>query len=133
MTTLLQQEAFNVVGPTLSGVHVFAVTSTQADADMATSAAVGVAVSNGRMLRLRADGCDVYYAWAQADALTIDDAATGTNTGTCGVIPAGSYVDERPPCIGGAICSWLYVKAATGATGKLRVSVSSATPGANGV
>lgn len=123
----LELEAVDVCGPAFGRVAVLAVTDTSAAADLSANAYVGADLLAGRMLRLRAEGCDVYYAWSTTTS-TVVDTATATTAGKCDVIPNGTYVDERPPIVGGTICPYLVVKAASGLSGKLRIRASSNSP-----
>jgi len=130
MAQELEHEALDVRGPKLAKSHVLAVTSSSASTDMSASAAIGTDLSAGRMLRLHADGGDVYYAWSTDGTGTIDDTATGAGATVCGVIPAGQFRDERPPfdvtatITIGRIWPFLYYKTASG-TAKLRVTITS--------
>jgi hypothetical protein len=121
----IQDEAYDVVGPRFGNIEALPVSTTSAATDVSVLASVGGDVAACRMLRLRANGCDVYYAWSTA-ADTIDNTATGHAAGVCSVLPNGQFVDERPPFLKGVLCKYLIVKAASG-SGALVVSVSSAS------
>ena len=127
-----EYEGWNVIGSAQGQTKAFSVTSTAANVDLSADGNLGVAFKAGRMLRLRADGCDVYYFFGADNAQTIDDTKTGATNPEqqCDVIPNGQYVDVRPPI--GALSgnlkgkwTFLYYKSATGASGKLRVTISS--------
>lgn len=129
-------EAYNPTGAAVGKVRALAVTSTTSNVDVLTLAEVGADVGFGRMLRLRADGADVYYAFGNAAQALDDTNTTAGNAGQCDVIPNGQYVDVRPPYVhqnpvaGGSVIlqqlySTLNVKTRTGTTATLRVSVVS--------
>lgn len=127
----VDHEAFDVVGPCFGQISCIAVTATSSATDIAADAYVGSSTKAGRMLRLRADstGGDVFYAWSASTGDTIVDTATGATAGKCGVIPAGQYVDERPPMKEGLLQSVLLLKTAAGFTNTLRISVTSKAVG----
>lgn len=131
----IANEAFNVCGPPAGRTSVIAVTSTASKTDVSQDANIGADVIAGRMLRIRAEGCDVYYSWYRDNSISIDDtAASGTTVP--GLIPAGQFVDERPP-IGAAsatdarLVKWTFLnlKSASGLTGKARIYPVTIQPG----
>jgi hypothetical protein len=108
-------------------IAAIAVTSTAGYVDLSTHGALGAAVIAGRLLRLTADGADVYFAFAADHATAIDDTNVDSTPGTdarCDVLPDTQSIVGRPP-IGYPI---LHYKTASGATATLRISVASQNP-----
>lgn len=119
-----QTQFYNLLGPILARTACIAVTATSAAVELSADVNVGPAFLDGQLLRLYADGADVYYGFA-VDGTTItaiDDASTGTTAGRCQCIAKGTYVDVCMPWLNGSPCTFLYVKTATGATATLRIS-----------
>ena len=128
MTSMLESESFDVAGPVAGKVAALAVTSTSAATNMAVDVNVGADFLAGRTLRLTADGCKIYYAWASTST-PVADTATGATAGKCGMIPDGGFVDERlSRSEDGKYQPWLSVKAASGASGILRLHVRTQNP-----
>lgn len=113
-----------VRGPALGGIACIAVTAVAGSYNIAGDAAVGAAVTAQRIIRLYADGSDIYYGWSADGVPVIDPAAVAGNT-RCSVIPAGQYRDERPPTVGGVLQGFIHYKTPTNMTGTLRVYASS--------
>lgn len=132
-----EYEAASMVGARLGGTRALAVTTASQNVDLATltefttQGTTGYLIKQGRMLRLRADGADVYFAFGIDGSGSIDETNTTASTATqCDYIPAGQYVDVRPPMslpVAGALpggrCTFLYYKGS--AACKLRVTVCS--------
>lgn len=127
-------EEFTPVGARLGKIRALPVTASSVPFDLlavATEITTGDGADGGRFIRLRADGCDVYYAFDVATG-TIDktNSAAG-NTLQCDVIPSGQYIDIQIPYKPGlpgvaGLCSWLMIQGS--ATGFLRLSLSSESP-----
>ena len=128
----LDLEAVNPIAAQLGKIRAVAVTTTSTRHNLAvTGTEVWADVILGRMLRMYADGNDVYYAFNSADAGTVDETnTTAANATQCACIPAGDFRDVRPPYIKGTgLCSWLIVKvAASTAAAVLRLEISSEDP-----
>ena len=125
-STAIQQEGFDVRGPSAATTFNIACTNTSAAIDLSGANYTGLAsaLAAGRMVTLKADGGKVWYRWAAATG-TVDETTTAASTpANQGVsIADGERVDERPP----AGCSgWLIVKSSVACT--LRVYVSSVNP-----
>jgi hypothetical protein len=122
-----ETEFFDVIGPDLQSCAALAVTSTTAKPDLSADAYVGKAFADGQFIRLYADGCAVYYGFSINDSTVsaLDDTATGATAGKCQCIPSGFHVDVCMPWRNGTPCKYLYYKAASGASGVLRISPSS--------
>lgn len=126
----LDLEAVNPIAAQLGKIRAIPVTTSSVIFDLSASTEVWTDVQGGRMLRLRADGNDVYYAFNFTNTGTIDETNTTQGNATqCAVIPAGDYEDVRVPRVegpAGGLCQYLLVKGAAACT--LRLSVTSADP-----
>lgn len=124
----LDLEAVNPIGPMLGKIRAVAVTTSSARHDLAALAEFGTGNELSRVLRLEANGGDVYYAFNTSDAGTVDEANTTAGNATqCAVIPDGQFRDIRVPYVRGTgLASWLLVKGSAACV--LRVSLSSENP-----
>ena len=122
-----QEQYFNLTPPVFGRIACIAVTSTSAATDLSADATAGKEFINGQMIRLYADGADVYFAFSTENASTIDDTATGASAGKCGCIPAGTSQDFCCAWLNGAQCKYLYTKTKTGLTATLRITTSSSS------
>jgi hypothetical protein len=123
---MVKEESFDVIGPLDGQIYVQPVTTTSTSFDVSATV-VGAALLSGRTLALRADGCKVYYSWGTVTH-TVDDTNTGSGNGRCGVIPDGQVSLERLNRPNGQPAVWLSVRAASGASGTIRISVATQDP-----
>lgn len=131
----VEYEAYAPIGAGGTRIRAIAVTTSSANQDLAaTPTEIATHVAAGRMLRLRADGGDVYYCFYKDGSLTIDQTnTTQGNSAQCDLIPAGQFVDVRPPYVQpagglGQLWSFLYYKGSVACT--LRISIASEDIGA---
>lgn len=123
----LEMESLTPIGAQLGKVRAISVTTSSARHNLAALTELSAAVDRGAILRLRADGDDVYYAFNTADSGSIDETnTTASNATQCDMIPAGDFIDVRCPRIADTLATWLLVKGPTAC--RLRISISSENP-----
>ena len=121
------EESVDPKGARLGNIRAIAVTTSSAITDLSASTEIWNDILAGRMIRMRADGGDVYYAFNTANSGTVDQTNTTPGNATqCDIIPAGQFIDVRPPYAANALGQWLILKGSVACT--LRISVCSESP-----
>jgi hypothetical protein len=77
----------------------------------------------GHLIEMTADGCDVYYAFNDSDAGTVDETVETSGVTACAVLFNGMNLVRR--ILGNHV--WLIVKGST--TGRLRINIASLASG----
>lgn len=129
----MDRESLCPVGARLGRIRVIPVTTSSVAFDLSASTEIasGNGIDGERFLRMRADGCDVYYAFDTVTG-TIDRTITTQGVTTqCDLIPNGQYIDVLLPWkpkqgAASGLCLFLMVQGS--AAGFLRLSLASEPP-----
>jgi hypothetical protein len=121
----IQYEDYNVTPPllntaTLLRTTVIPVTASSVRFDLSARLTNW---NKSHVLEITAHGCDVYYAFNDADAGTVDETVETSGVTACAVLFDGV---TKPFRLVGSH-KWLIVKGST--TGRLRINVASLAPG----
>lgn len=123
----LEYEAHNPITPLLNTasrqtITVLDVTSTSARFNLAT---LLDSLEDGHFLEMTAEDCDVYYAFTDSDAGTVDDTVQTSGVTACAVLFDGATTVRR--IVGNH--TWIVLKGPADGNGSLRIFVSSLGPG----
>jgi len=126
MTDSIAIEAANLIFPLLNTATkvrqgAIAVTTTTGGGDIG---ALLTKAKDGHFITLFADGGDVYFAFNNSAAGTLDETATGTGVTVCQKLPSGQFVSGRLV----DNFTFIRVKTASG-TATLRYALSSKSMG----
>jgi hypothetical protein len=121
----LEFEYLNLLPPLLNTATklrttVIDVTTSSARHDLTTLLS---SVKNGHYIEMTADGCDVYYAFNDADSGSVDETAQTSGVTACAVLFDGA---QKTVKIFGAH-TWLILKGST--DGSLRINIASIDAG----
>ncbi len=121
----LEYEAHNPITPLLNTssrqtITVLDVTATSARFNLAS---LLDSLEDGHFLEMTAEDCDVYYAFTDSDAGSVDDAVQTSGVTACAVLFDGATTVRR--IVGNH--TWIVLKGST--DGSLRIFVSSLGPG----